>query len=105
MSLSLSDSTAHITSVVRRDPARLKSHTSFLHLLKFSKAVPALVRLLNAGGVWTLDGDQAWTNLVKCKVEHVCMIVPWPHIYSLLTSLSFRQLNMFLSYVHVKLRL
>ena len=72
MKLSASDSTMHIMSVVRRDTKRIKCNTSFLHLLKFSKAVPALVRLLNAGGVWTLSGDQAWSNLVKCKIEHVC---------------------------------
>lgn len=48
--------------------------TSFRHVLKFKEAVPHLVRLLHAGGVWTVNCESAYAALVKCRVERVYQI-------------------------------
>jgi hypothetical protein len=45
---------------------------NFQTLLRHSSVAPHLVRLLRARGVWTLNCEQAYERLVKCRVEHVC---------------------------------
>ena len=74
-------STAQIMELVRRTPddatgQRTVQITSFRQLLKFKKAVPLLVRLLDAGGIWVTiqECEKAFAALLKCKVEDVCNI-------------------------------
>jgi len=61
--------------VVKRNHDRLSTVkiTSFRNILKFQDAMPSLVRLLNAGGVWTVNCETAYAALVKCRVEKVCL--------------------------------
>ena len=62
-----------ILEVVKRnhDDTSSTKITNFRNLLKFREAVPPLVRLLRAGGVWTVDCETAYSALVKCRVEKV----------------------------------
>jgi hypothetical protein len=69
-------STSHIRDVLRRNPDE-GSHvkiTSFRNLLKFKEAVPPLLELLSAGGIWSLDCERAFKSLGKCRIEEVCKI-------------------------------
>lgn len=42
------------------------------NLLRLPKVAPHLARLLSAGGIWTVNSDAAFGNIVKCRVEEVC---------------------------------
>jgi hypothetical protein len=42
------------------------------HIIKFQEVVPHLVRLLHSGGIWTIDCDEAYMALVRCRIEQVC---------------------------------
>ena len=41
-------------------------------LLRFKEVVPHLVWLLRAGGIWTVNCEDAYAALVKCCIEQVC---------------------------------
>ena len=68
------DSIAKIHHVVKRNHQESSSLkiNSFRHILKFKEAVPHLIRLLGAGGIWSIDCEQAYFALLRCYVEHVC---------------------------------
>lgn len=69
-------STAKILHVVKRahqDGSNEKIN-AFRSLLKFQDVVPDLVRLLRAGGIWTLNCENAYAALVKCRIEPVCIL-------------------------------
>lgn len=59
----------------------------FRNLLRFREVIPHLVRLLNAGGIWMVDCEDAYSALVKCRVEQVCHYSKY--CPSILTSLGF----------------
>lgn len=46
----------------------------FMTLLKVRNCVPHLVRLLRAGGIWTVNCENAYAALVKCCVDPVCLL-------------------------------
>jgi len=61
-------------------PNQKKTITNGLrNLLRFKRVVPHLVRLLRAGGIWTVNCEAAYAAIVKCSVEEVCfyMIARW----------------------------
>lgn len=67
--------TAKIRYIVRSN--REEGHPDstmpgFLNLLRFREVVPHLVRLLRAGGIWTMNCEAAYVALQKCRVEQVC---------------------------------
>jgi len=71
-------STAQILKLIKRNPdddTGTKTEVqipSLRHLLKFKRAVPLLIRLFNAGGIWvTTESEKAFAVLVKCKIEDV----------------------------------
>jgi hypothetical protein len=69
-------STLQIRDLLRRNPDQ-GSHVKiigFRNLLKFKDAVPPLLDLLSAGGIWSLDCERAFKNLTKCRVEEVSKI-------------------------------
>jgi hypothetical protein len=43
----------------------------FRNVLRFKEAVPSLVKLLAAGGVWSTGCERAYHSLAGCKVEKV----------------------------------
>jgi len=69
-----SDSTHKLRYVIKggQEGSSDPKLTSFRNLLRFREGVPHLVRLLRAGGIWTLDCENAYGALVKCRVEQVC---------------------------------
>ena len=44
------------------------------NILKYKEAVPHLLRLLQAGGIWSLNCETAYAALAKCRVEKVCKL-------------------------------
>jgi len=67
--------TSKLNCVLKRNAVSKVKITSFKHMLKFRSVVPHLVRLLNAGGVWTIDCETAYAALVKCRVEKVSYFI------------------------------
>jgi hypothetical protein len=65
--------TFYIGDVVKRhnDQRNTFKLTSFRHLLKWPKAVPQLLRVLKAGGVWTTDLEPGLAALFRCRIEEV----------------------------------
>ena len=73
LNLDKADTTSLINKIIKRvrdDPSKPKI-TSFRNILKFPKAVPYLIRLLSAGGIWTLNCENAYKMLIKCRIEEV----------------------------------
>ena len=70
-----SRSTTQIKDVVKRhhNITSTTKITLFHHLLKFKDAVPHLVQILVAGGIWTVDCEPAYGALVKCRSEKVSL--------------------------------
>lgn len=67
------DATIKIRHVVKHlyNKVSMMNIKVFPHILKFRRVVPHLLRLLRAGGVWTLNCEQAYHALLKCQVEQV----------------------------------
>ena len=86
----ISLSTGRIYNVVRRskDKASMAKYKHFCHLLKFKEAVPHLLRLLRAGGIWTVDCEKAYAALVKCRIEQVYQFHLKLFLYSFLSFFS-----------------
>ena len=64
----------HKIRLVVRDHHKATSKVSinaFRNLLRFETVVPHLIRLLSAGGIWTVTSEDAFSALVKCRVEGV----------------------------------
>ena len=59
-----------ICLVVRNENSTMKIN-GFRGLLQFKGVVPHVVRLLSAGGIWTVNGELAYSALVKCRIEGV----------------------------------
>jgi hypothetical protein len=66
-------SSQKINKVIKRDHESKSTLSifSFRNVLKYKGAVPHLVRLLLAGGVWGLDIEMALKGLVKIRIEEV----------------------------------
>ena len=45
---------------------------SFCNMIRFKAAVPSLIKLLSAGGIWSVNCEQAFGALHKCRIEEVC---------------------------------
>jgi hypothetical protein len=46
--------------------------SNFRNLLRFKEVAPHLARLLYARGIWTMNCELAFCQLVNCRVEQVC---------------------------------
>jgi hypothetical protein len=73
-------STSKIFSVVKRahqeGEAKTEKINAFRTLLKYPNVVPDLVRLLRAGGIWTLNCEAAYSALTKSRIEQVRIHAP-----------------------------
>lgn len=74
------------TIMVEAQNSNMKT-TSLKTLLRFRAVVPHLVRLLNCAGIWTLDCEEVYMALTKCRVEAVSIkahSLSDPHVLNLL---------------------
>jgi hypothetical protein len=72
----ISRSTAKIHHVVKRanQEGYAEKMNAFRNLIKFRDVVPDLVRLLRTGGIWTLNCEQAYAAVVKCRIQPVAIV-------------------------------
>jgi hypothetical protein len=49
--------------------------TSFRHMLKFPRVVPELVKLFLNGGLFSIECEEAFQHLLKCRVEGVMFVL------------------------------
>lgn len=74
------DSTSKIFEVVRRQHESVAKDTlikEFRNIIKFKEVAPELVRLLDLGGIWTLDLKGVYGVLWKYRLEKVCEVFSW----------------------------
>jgi hypothetical protein len=67
-------STLDRSTVINRVVKDVKSNVKMnglKGLLRFRMVAPQLVRLLGSGGIWTIDCEEAYMALTKCRVEQV----------------------------------
>ena len=57
----------------------------FRNILRYKEVVPHLARLLNAGGIWTLDCEKAFERLVQSRIQQVCHFLNFFFDMSVLT--------------------
>ena len=67
--------TAHIAQLVKRHPEKGFKINGFKTILKYRKAVPYLIRLIQARGVWSKHMEDAYSHLAKCHSEEVNPII------------------------------
>ena len=63
--------TLDLTSRIRH-VARDTSMNQFRNILRFKDVTTHLARLLRTGGIWTLDLEKTFENLLKCRIGQVC---------------------------------
>ena len=57
-----------------QDNSKLTRINSFRNLIKFKSAVDPLLTLLSLGGLWSENCEEAFSALIKCRMEPVCYI-------------------------------
>jgi hypothetical protein len=67
-----------VTKAGKRDYRNLRN------LIRFQDVAPHLARLLSAGGIWTLDNEDAYERLVWCRIGQVRTL--YLHLITLLIS-------------------
>ena len=80
--------TAHIGKLVKRHNEKAIKINGFKTILKYWNAVPYLVRLIQAEGVWSAFMEDAYSSLAKCRIEEVNPVF-YSHKKILINFISF----------------